>query len=899
MRKQTLKRLVLGLVQQTAALLLLVAIAAVLFNSYLAVDTADGTKVYELSPLDAETEFEDSVIFHDLFRSAVSDILQLMVIKGEIETNDQFDPYKKIDITKFASAKSGGVDCTVTAVYELEDLIKWGRYGVEYTDRIMSMSDFVNYFGPVTSPEHFKLDGDGQLEFVAEAEQTVEEQDAVLRAIEAIPESQRTDRLEDLAFTYFVKESAQDIRVSREDDGTITVYFPMIVNRYATVDGEKQLTAHASNWVDYIALQNNLELAVNTLAASYEQYQNCNDLYRENAGNLKYAVRMVTPDGITRTYTNVSEIENSSDNEITDYFSEYRRYLIYYPDSLEFTGNTGMTESEIYHYLKEYDYAYPDMTHIWIAVDTNYPVAGDAFYNANVVFQRIVPNIWYLIGGGILLLVLWLLIGIYLTVTAGVAYDEEDEPVLYLNGIDHVWIEFMLLAFVACIYAGRIGYDYLMDTANRVYLSHAEIQGREYTRLAAYGVFAIYGFTVSMGFNVFWYSFMRRIKSHNMWSDSFLHWLTSSFGKAVHFVVSHRNSAISSLIPYNLFLLANLAGIFAAYLLRDRGALWLLPALAAIVLDGIVGVLRFKQKAEQIDIVEGIRRIRDGEVDYKLDTEALHGDNREMADAVNNIGEGIRKAVSTSMKDEQMKSDLITNVSHDIKTPLTSIINYVDLLKRLKITEEPAQSYIAVLDSKSQRLKQLTDDLVEASKISSGNIVLNLEPLNLTELLNQAVGEFSDRLEEKKLQIIFDGSDQPGMIYADSRRMWRIIENLFQNICKYALEGTRVYLEMQVEGGRVVASLKNISDRPMNLKGEELSERFIRGDASRTTEGSGLGLYIAKNLTQAQHGEFQIRLDGDLFKILLDFPEYIRPAAEEPIDEKKKVNEEDSDKAEE
>ena len=193
----------------------------------------------------------------------------------------------------------------------------------------------------------------------------------------------------------------------------------------------------------------------------------------------------------------------------------------------------------------------------------------------------------------------------------------------------------------------------------------------------------------------------------------------------------------------------------------------------------------------------------------------------------------------------------------------------------------------------------MTDDLVEASKISSGNIVLNLEPLNLTELLNQAVGEFSDRLEEKKLQIIFDGSDKPGMIYADSRRMWRIIENLFQNICKYALEGTRVYLEMQVEGGRVVASLKNISDRPMNLKGEELSERFIRGDASRTTEGSGLGLYIAKNLTQAQHGEFQIRLDGDLFKILLDFPEYIRPAAEETIDEKKKVNEEDSDKAEE
>ena len=892
MRKPTLKRLVLGLVQQTAALLLLLAIAAVLFNSYLAVDTADGTKVYELSPLDTETEFEDSVIFHDLFQGAVSDIVQLMVIKGQMETNGTFDPHKHIDITEFASGKKDGADCPVTAVYELEELIKWGKYGVEYTDRIMSMSDFVNYFGPVDLASNYRIDTDGQLVFATGGEQTEEQKEAVARAIDAIPESQRTERLEDLAFTYIVKESVQDIRVSREDDGTLTVYFPMLICRYATVDGEKQLTAYADNWVEYTALQNNLALTVNTLAANYEQYQNCNDLYKENAGNLKYAVRMMNIDGITRTYTNVSEIADSSDNDITDYFSEYRRYLIYYPDSLEFTSNTGMTEGQIYQYLKEYDYAHPDMTQIWIAVDTNYPVEGDAFYNANVVFQRIVPNIWYLISTGIILVVLWLLIGIYLTVTAGVAFDEEEEPVLYLNGIDHIWIEFMILAFVICVYGGRLGYDYLMNVANKVYLSHSEIQGREITRLTAYGAFALYGFSFSTVFNVFWYSLIRRVKSHNMWKDSFLHWIVSSFGKAVHFVVSHRNSAISSLIPYNLFLLVNLAGILGAYLLRQNGVWWLVPAVAAVVLDGIVGVLRFKQKAEQIDIVEGIRRIRDGEVDYKLDVEALHGDNREMADAVNNIGEGIRKAVSTSMKDEQMKSDLITNVSHDIKTPLTSIINYVDLLKRLKITEEPAKSYIAVLDSKSQRLKQLTDDLVEASKISSGNIVLNLERINFTELLNQAIGEFSDRMEEKKLQIIFDGSDVAGMIYADSRRMWRIIENLFQNICKYALEGTRVYLEMKVENGRVIASLKNISDRPMNLKGEELSERFIRGDASRTTEGSGLGLYIAKNLTKAQHGEFQIQLDGDLFKIILDFPEYQIPVETVPEQTKESTAEE-------
>ena len=164
MRRPTLKRLMLGLVQQTAALLLLVAIAAVLFNSYLAVDTADGTKVYELSPLDAETQFEDSVIFHDLFQSSVSDIIQLMVIKGQMETNGSFDPHKHVDITEFASGKTGGADCPVTAVYELEDLIKWGKYGAEYTDRIMSMSDFVNYFGPIDLESNFRVDADGGAE---------------------------------------------------------------------------------------------------------------------------------------------------------------------------------------------------------------------------------------------------------------------------------------------------------------------------------------------------------------------------------------------------------------------------------------------------------------------------------------------------------------------------------------------------------------------------------------------------------------------------------------------------------------------------------------------------------------------------------------------------------------
>ena len=284
--------------------------------------------------------------------------------------------------------------------------------------------------------------------------------------------------------------------------------------------------------------------------------------------------------------------------------------------------------------------------------------------------------------------------------------------------------------------------------------------------------------------------------------------------------------------------------------------------------------------AEHIDIVEGINRIRAGEVEYKLDTEKLSRTNKTLAEAVNNIGEGIDNAVKTSMKDERLKTDLITNVSHDIKTPLTSIINYVDLLKRQHITQEPAKEYIDILESKALRLKDLTDDLVEASKISSGSIILNLEVLDLAELMKQTMGELSDKLEENHLKLVADITKEPAIVYGDSRRMWRIMENLFQNICKYAMEGTRVYTEITVDAEKVYLKLKNVSKAQMNIHADELTERFIRGDSSRSTEGSGLGLFIAKSLTNAQGGNFEIQLDGDLFKVNIDFPFYHAPVSE-------------------
>ena len=222
------------------------------------------------------------------------------------------------------------------------------------------------------------------------------------------------------------------------------------------------------------------------------------------------------------------------------------------------------------------------------------------------------------------------------------------------------------------------------------------------------------------------------------------------------------------------------------------------------------------------------------------------------------------------MKSERLKTELITNVSHDIKTPLTSIINYVDLLKKEELQDERIREYVEILDMKSQRLKKLTEDLVEASKVSSGNVKLTIEEINLKELINQSIGEFKDRFEEKGLQI--ESNMPEGIkVKADNRYLYRVIENLFSNITKYALENSRVYIDITKEKNKISISMKNISKEKLNISSDELMQRFVRGDKARYTEGSGLGLSIAKSLTELQGGTFDIYIDGDLFKVVIEW----------------------------
>ena len=269
---------------------------------------------------------------------------------------------------------------------------------------------------------------------------------------------------------------------------------------------------------------------------------------------------------------------------------------------------------------------------------------------------------------------------------------------------------------------------------------------------------------------------------------------------------------------------------------------------------------------------QGTKTIAGGDLEYQIDTRRMPYDLRLQAEDLNNISAGLSAAVDEKMKSERFKAELITNVSHDLKTPLTSIINYVDLLKTTQQADPKAQEYIEVLDRKSQRLKKLTEDLVEASKASTGVLSVNREKIGMAQLIDQAMGEWEEKLTGRKLSLVTNLPEGETWVYADGRHLWRVIDNLLSNCAKYAMEGTRVYLDLERGKGQAALSVKNVSREPLNVPAERLMERFVRGEESRSTEGSGLGLSIARSLTELQGGTFELAVDGDLFKAIVTLP---------------------------
>ena len=270
-------------------------------------------------------------------------------------------------------------------------------------------------------------------------------------------------------------------------------------------------------------------------------------------------------------------------------------------------------------------------------------------------------------------------------------------------------------------------------------------------------------------------------------------------------------------------------------------------------------------------LLSGVQRMSAGQLEHQINTRYLRGDFREFAQQLNALSDTAQKAAKRQLRSERMKTELITNVSHDIKTPLTSIINFVDLLQKPHTDQEQRQ-YLEVLSRQSYRMKRLIEDLMELSKANTGNMQVNIVPIDAAEAVNQALGEFADKLDSAQLTPVFRQPEEPVMVLADGRLMWRVLSNLLSNAVKYAMPGTRLYVDLLRSADQVLLSLKNVSRAELTGSAEELMERFVQGDASRNTEGSGLGLNIAQSLMEVQQGKLHLTLDGDLFKVTLVFP---------------------------
>lgn len=579
--------------------------------------------------------------------------------------------------------------------------------------------------------------------------------------------------------------------------------------------------------------------------------------YASGATNVNY-MYVDTKSG--KVYTNIKDVTSSNYLKTLDKLtSGAGPFMLIAPDTqdcvLGFSNISDWTVSYWQNMLKNTGLAGENYLY-FVSVDKDFPVL-DRIKQEKLVYDKFEPWLVPVMAGSVLALILALAGVVILTIGAG--RNNEDKKV-HLNFFDRCYTETVaVVVFMIWLMGTSVIVQAMDDEEMRI-------------------VWKTIGFgTLGLWFGIWflagWLSLVRRIKARSLWRDSLLRHILllvrKCFSKCSNLLVflgGNMISRVKIILLFGIFIF--LQFMFTGMTVEGGSALSLL---LMIVMDCAVLYYLIKKAWGREQIIAGLKKITDGDLQYKIPTEKLSGEQEMVADYINHIGEGLDAAVENSLKNERMKTELITNVSHDIKTPLTSIINYVDLLKRENPEDPKIRGYLEVLENKAQRLKVLTEDVVEASKASTGNIALEMTDLNFIELVHQVIGEFEEKFEERNLTMVVHFDEEEAIICADGRRLWRVLENVFGNVSKYAMENTRVYVDVKVDRPNVQLSLKNISAQPLNISAEELTERFIRGDVSRNTEGSGLGLSIAKDLVQLQGGEFKLYLDGDLFKVTIEF----------------------------
>lgn len=644
---------------------------------------------------------------------------------------------------------------------------------------------------------------------------------------------------------------------------------------YANIEGTR-LEYIVLTVEEYKELLRQLIDCMNDLAINYNEYLTLKEEFTKPDTNFVYYVEMGNENG--DVYTNVlASKPYETYFEGIDYFAKVNTYLTAgLPEEVDITFDDLVDPNNAY------TYAFGDNAKVYLGYDLSRG-AKDSVATVLAAYDMLnLDKVYTLLGISGLAALFYLVMFCYMMYATGRKLDAHGEEYVELNWIDAIPLE-LYLAWCGCVGFGLVALVLFgVDILNAY---PKDTMGNGFVYAMSIGIALI-----SMIVTETFYSLSRRGKAHMLLKNSLLYkfvfrWIgrllkycakkCKAFNRKIQYYIEHSGHFEKTwgvLLMEVVFSMVIVIVIWC-FAVRGNGEPAMIVAILYMLVLVWISYRRMIRKEERMDIVEKIEGIVAGE-ECRVDAEHLSTENLPLGNAVNEIGEGIRNAVQISTRDERLKAELLTNVSHDIKTPLTSIINYVDLLKKEDFDNEKAKEYLDVLEKKSYKLKNLIQDLIEVSKISTGNIEYEMVPLNVNELMLQATGEYEERFREKCLKLVYDNAVPEKLILADSRRIWRVLENLFSNVYKYALEGTRVYIEVEGDDDKLHISIKNISAKELSVKAEDLTERFVRGDASRTTEGSGLGLAIAKNLVVGQGGTFHIASDGDLFKVKLSFKLY-------------------------
>ena len=861
------------------AIVLIVAIlsgAMLITNLLSLMNLAGSTDLPSLWTM-SQQPFEESQEFNYMVENYMDDVLTQIRLENLFETDGMMNRNKEIDVMEYSKNDTANGENVSGIAYSLEELINWGEdFDSAESDNYAKNSVIVCQKPEGTYEYYYTSD------FMTRVESGVF--DIIMQDgsdVDGFLQELQNGKYTSSGFYNFdiVDMEGNILYTDCWNFGSALIekYAPQgAENLLQVVNNSPRLNGKLS------VIYDDLAYTLGNIYSDYQNYQMGFEHLEEGNTNFTYIyANNDTKKVVTNktSYENYAELEKNVQNLISE---KDVKYMVIYPKLKDFNSNMNVSKSDKWEKLRSYSSEKKWNSVFAVAVDTTYTIQ-DQFYQNKVAYDNNIPyfkgTTWLLV----LSIILFLGATIWLTLEAGRTAEDEE---LHLNGFDH-WKTEIAAVLIVLIWIGGsyIGIHfwngniytmindiptYLKDggtyfeyyyargmDVSSAYMSASlylpSLSIAELAEIYFYGVFTLGCFF--MGY----VSLIKRIKGRNLWKNSLLRVIV----RFIYKIYDNRKKTTKTvLLLCGFFLVQGIAVLFR------NGVTMLLVLLADVgVFYVVLNGLLLKEKLKK-----GIEEIALGNMEYQIPLQGLRGENLKLAEMINGIANGFHMAVEEAMKNERLKTDLITNVSHDIKTPLTSIINYVAILKQSDIADPKIQGYLDILEAKAQRLKTLTEDVVEASKVSSGNISLEYMDVDLVEMIQQTEGEMAEKFEARNLKMIVNLPAEPAVVHVDGRRMWRVLENIFGNAAKYAMPGTRVYADLKLEEDTVDLSLKNVSEHQLNISADELTERFIRGDLSRSSEGSGLGLSIAQSLTTMQGGTFNLYLDGDLFRVNIRFP---------------------------